>query len=107
MTLVMVRSLVHWPALASTRAGTPTSRNAAAVISLCLHHEAATFTNASSSSGSRSACSSRARGERHSGHPRGVLCCGVDDAYWRALAEIDGDTLELVDLLFARPEWHS
>jgi len=35
------------------------------------------------------------------------LCCGVDDAYWRALAEIDGDTLELVDLLFARPESHS
>jgi hypothetical protein len=31
----------------------------------------------------------------------------VDDAYWQALAEIDGDTLELVDLLFARPERHS
>jgi hypothetical protein len=40
MTLVMVRSLVHWPALASTWAGIPTSRNAAAVVSLCLHHEA-------------------------------------------------------------------
>jgi hypothetical protein len=31
----------------------------------------------------------------------------VDDAYWRALAETDGDTLEFVDLLFARPESHS
>jgi hypothetical protein len=27
----------------------------------------------------------------------------VDDAYVRALMTIDGDTLELVDLLFARP----
>jgi hypothetical protein len=42
-------------------AGTPSSRSAAAVISLCLHHEAATFTNASSSSGNRSAWSRRAR----------------------------------------------
>jgi WhiB family redox-sensing transcriptional regulator len=30
----------------------------------------------------------------------------VDDAYVRALMTIDGDTLEAVDLLFARPAWH-
>ncbi len=51
---------VHRPALASARAGTPTSRNVAAVIWLCLHHEAATFTRASSSSGSLAAWFSRA-----------------------------------------------
>jgi hypothetical protein len=30
----------------------------------------------------------------------------MDNAYWRAIAEVDGDTLELIDLLFARPAWH-
>jgi hypothetical protein len=43
------------PARLSTLAGTPTSRNAAALLPLRFAHEAATFTNASSSSPSRSA----------------------------------------------------
>jgi hypothetical protein len=38
------RPPVQIPALASTRAGTPTSRSAAAEISLRLHHQAAAFT---------------------------------------------------------------
>jgi hypothetical protein len=39
--------------LANTLAGTPTSRSAAALIPLRFAHEAATFTNASSSTASR------------------------------------------------------
>jgi hypothetical protein len=31
----------------------------------------------------------------------------MDDAYWKALAEIDGEIPELVDVVFARPAWHS
>jgi hypothetical protein len=45
------------PARLSTLAGTPTSRSAATVIPLRFAHEAATFRNASSSSGSRAAWS--------------------------------------------------
>jgi hypothetical protein len=41
------------PARLSTLAGTPTSRSAAALIPLRVAHEAANFTNASSSSASR------------------------------------------------------
>jgi hypothetical protein len=46
------------PARLSTLAGTPTSRSAAALTPVRFAHEAATFTNASSSSGSRAAWSS-------------------------------------------------
>jgi hypothetical protein len=45
------------PARLSTLAGTPTSRSAAAEIRVRFAHDAATFTNASSSSGSRAAWS--------------------------------------------------
>jgi hypothetical protein len=50
-------SPVQRPALSSTRAGTPASRSAAALIRLRLAHDTATLTNAFSNSGSRAAWS--------------------------------------------------
>jgi hypothetical protein len=48
---------VQRPARLSTLAGTPTSRNAAALTPVRFAHEAATLTNAFSSSGNRAAWS--------------------------------------------------